>query len=160
MTPFKKIGGGRETLAREIRSLDRRIDAVRREILNRRVLVVDDSADFRGSAGLFLENWGFHPLFAGSAEEAVQIMDDCIIWVALIDLKLPGANGVDLCRRIRGTCPLITCFAVTGHPGITGLADLRAAGFEDVFIKPFDWDLMRRGLDAAMDRLNRWADLP
>lgn len=155
---FKKIGETQRAISAQIEDARKRLEEVRRNILNRRVLVVDDEPLFLGAVAAWLENWGYQPLFAKSAEDALSVLNDCIIWVALIDLKLPTVDGITLCRRITRACPLITCLAVTGHPAMSRMTELRAAGFEDVFMKPVNWTRLASSLDCAFARLARWAD--
>ncbi len=154
---FKRIQQGRQATVERIDNAARRLDEVRKNILNRRVLIVDDDPDIRGVLGQFLADWGLSPIFAEDADQAIEIMDDCIIWVALIDLALPRVDGVELCRRIRRACPLISCFAITGYRDRFVLSQLRQAGFEDVFYKPFDFKAIGQALSGVFRRLDRWA---
>ncbi|GEM_PF-630052 len=154
---LKRFKDMQRAIGAQIADAHQRLKEVRRNILNRRVLVVDDEPLFLGAVASWLESWGYHPLFAKSAEDALDVLNDCIIWVVLIDLKLPTVDGITLCRRIRHQCPLITCLAVTGNPAMSRLSELRAAGFEDCFIKPFDWNRLRRSLAGVFARLEYWA---
>jgi two-component system, OmpR family, phosphate regulon response regulator PhoB len=65
------------------------------------VLLVEDEPEIREMLTFALNRAGFNTLGAGSAEEALQLLDGPIPAVAVIDWMLPGASGIDLARRLR-----------------------------------------------------------
>ncbi len=65
------------------------------------VLLVEDEPEIREMLTFALNRAGFNTLGAGSAEEALQLLDGPVPAVAVIDWMLPGASGIDLARRLR-----------------------------------------------------------
>ncbi len=65
------------------------------------VLLVEDEPEIREMLTFALNRAGFSTLGAGSAEEALQLLDGPMPTVVVIDWMLPGASGVDLARRLR-----------------------------------------------------------
>ena len=73
-----------------------------------------------------------------------------------LDLKLPGMNGIDLCRKIRKENPIACMYAMTGYNSIFELTECRDAGFDDYFLKPFDLTDITDAAKSGFDKLNRW----
>ena len=65
------------------------------------VLLVEDEPEIREMLSFALNRAGFNTLGAGSAEEALQLLDGPMPAVVVIDWMLPGASGIDLARRLR-----------------------------------------------------------
>ncbi|MBJ7455773.1 MAG: response regulator [Thermoleophilia bacterium] len=97
-----------------------------------RVLVVDDSAEFRRYLQLLLARAGFTTDAAGDGEEAVRRAREEPPAVIVSDLGLPGIDGVETLRRLREVCGART-FLVSGAL----LAPAVAAQADAVMEKPF-----------------------
>lgn len=70
-----------------------------------RVLIVDDEENQRRTLSIGLRLDGFDVLSACSGVEALRVLSEERVNVALIDLMMPGLNGLDLARQIRETHP-------------------------------------------------------
>lgn len=72
-----------------------------------RVLIVDDEENQRRTLSIGLKLEGFDVVVAGSSQEALQLLtsDGATIDLALIDLMMPGLNGLDLARQLRRLFP-------------------------------------------------------
>ena len=101
-----------------------------------RVLVVDDDAALAEMLGIVLRREGFEPAFVGTGARALDAFHRTRPNVILLDLMLPGRDGLDVCRDIR---------AVSGVPIVmlTARADTAdvvrglEAGADDYVVKPF-----------------------
>ena len=75
-------------------------------------LVVDDERDMRALLGEVLEGEGYRVTTAASAEDALEELEAGAgedLDLALLDLKLPGMNGLEVCKRLRaGESPTVT----------------------------------------------------
>ncbi|WP_344037267.1 response regulator, partial [Saccharothrix xinjiangensis] len=73
------------------------------------VLLVEDDAHIRQALGLALADEGFAVADAVSGEEALELLADAEPDVVLLDLMLPGVDGLEVCRtlRARGDLPII-----------------------------------------------------
>jgi signal transduction histidine kinase len=103
------------------------------------VLVVDDNAENRALARETLEDEGFRVELAASGEEALATLArtraDCV----LLDIRMPGMDGVELCKRIRarhGGAALPIVF-VTAQRDVDTFDRAKEAGGDDVLMKPY-----------------------
>lgn len=101
-----------------------------------RVLVVDDDAALSEMLGIVLRGEGFEPVFCADGAEALSAFRDAQPDLVLLDLMLPGRDGVDVCRAIRaesGT-PIVMLTAKSDTVDVVvGLE----SGADDYVIKPF-----------------------
>lgn len=100
------------------------------------VLIVEDDDRLRRALTLALEDEGFSVEGVSTAEEAETHILDAVPDLILLDIMLPGANGLDLCRTIRrsSTVPIIVLTARDdSHDVVAGLE----AGADDYVTKPF-----------------------
>lgn len=125
-------------------------------MVEKKILVVDDEVSIRETFRAKFMSKGYQPFVAASAEEALEILDDRSIQVMFLDLKLPGMNGVELCRTIRERNPIACVFAVTGYSSLFELADCREAGFDDYFTKPVRLERLVVAAEDAFEKLERW----
>lgn len=102
------------------------------------VLIVDDDEDARELLGELIGALGHHPLQAASAHEAVECATRTRVDVALIDLGLPGTDGYEVARRIRGTITGagIRLVALTGYSDDLSRRTAAEAGFDAFLVKP------------------------
>ncbi len=105
--------------------------------LRTQILIVDDDNDIRSLLSEFLDNNGLHTFQATDGNDLLKVLESETIDLIVLDLNLPGANGLDLCREIRArsSVPIIMLTAKT-HPidRIIGLE----TGADDYVCKPFE----------------------
>ena len=65
------------------------------------VLIVDDDADIRNMIGIYLENTSIPYITCENAIKALEILEKYKIDLVLLDIKMPGLNGMDSCIKIR-----------------------------------------------------------
>jgi CheY-like chemotaxis protein len=122
----------------------------------RRVLVVDDEAPIRELMAEALSRSGCEVVTAASGEEALEQLRRGNLQVMLLDLKLPGMDGVELAKRIKRERPMAIMYAMTGYSSLFELADCREAGFDDYFLKPLRLEDITTAIDQAFEKLERW----
>jgi DNA-binding NtrC family response regulator len=104
------------------------------------VIVVDDEALIRMAAKYALEDADFVAMEAGSAEEAIEILEHEAdsIHVVFTDIRMPGdMNGVELARHVRRHWPHIGLIAASGHARLQPEGLPRGCRFVP---KPYDLD--------------------
>ncbi len=69
--------------------------------MKRHILVVDDEIGALTLIGIMLERGGFDVLKARDARAALDILDDTLPDLIILDVMMPGMNGIDLCQAIR-----------------------------------------------------------
>jgi signal transduction histidine kinase/DNA-binding response OmpR family regulator len=112
------------------------------------ILYAEDEPVIRELTSQRLKDAGAHVLTAGDGEEALRLLSDVTPDLLLIDLQMPGLDGVGLIRRLRETTPEVgyLIFVLTSHISGPQAADARAAGADAVFTKP----IQVSALSAAM----------
>ncbi len=135
-------------------------------MMKTKILLVDDDPNIRQLVRLYLEKEGFDVAEAARGDEAVKAVKASPPNLMLLDLMLPGMDGLTVCQRLRGASdvPILILTARDAVPDrIKGLD----AGADDYVVKPFNFDellariralLRRRQPQAAKDEL-RFADL-
>ena len=106
--------------------------------MNARVLIADDDAVVRDVVRRYLERDGLEVRIAGDGHEALRVLGTERIDVAVLDVMMPGPNGLSLCRTLRQggdyTVPVILLTALSEEDDrIAGLE----AGADDYLTKPF-----------------------
>lgn len=124
--------------------------------MEKQILVVDDEKMIRDMLEKAMGREGFTVICAESGEEALGILDDKKIFVMFLDLKLPGMNGLELCRQIRDINPMAIAYAITGYASHFELEDCRDAGFEDYFTKPVDLKTLFKAAEDGFEKIKRW----
>lgn len=117
---------------------------------------MDDEAPICTMVKQAFSKAGFEVHTAGSAEEALDLVETYRYLVFFLDLNLPGMNGIELCRKIRQDNPLTIAYAVTGFATTFEVFECREAGFEDYFTKPADIKTLLRAAEHAFEKLDRW----
>ncbi len=105
---------------------------------SRRVLVVDDDADIRVNITDILNDLGYETAIAENGESALQCVRSGCFEVVLLDYKMPGMDGVTLCREIKKLQPSIVTIMVTAYAGSDGAKRAIDAGARNVLRKPVD----------------------
>jgi len=123
-----------------------------------RVFVVEDNETDRWSFSEVLRSRGALVVTCASGEDALEALDDGMPDLILLNLKLPGIDGLELCREIRaredGALPFIIIVTSTDAGG--ALSDSLSAGADDFLQKPVEPSTMTIRLDIS-ERLIREA---
>ena len=103
-----------------------------------RILVVDDDENIRKSIKAILEEEGYLVDLAASGKEAVQKSQEQNYNVALLDIRLPDMEGVELLELMRNTVPRTRKIMVTGYPSLQNAVDALNLQADAYLIKPVD----------------------
>jgi len=101
------------------------------------ILVIDDDENLRDTIGLMLEKEGFRPILVGDGKTGLQealVVKPSLI---LVDLRMPGMTGVEVCKRLRSDgmqTPLIVLSAIGEEVDKVLLLEI---GADDYVVKPF-----------------------
>jgi len=101
-----------------------------------RVLVVDDDVALAEMLGIVLRGEGYDPVHCGDGEGALAVFREVRPDLVLLDVMLPGVDGIEVCRRIRAESgvPIVMLTAKTDTIDIVvGLE----SGADDYVLKPF-----------------------
>ncbi|HWU87545.1 MAG TPA: response regulator [Kofleriaceae bacterium] len=111
-----------------------------------RVLIVDDNDDARFLLAGLLAAHGYEVESAGEADGALQIAARFRPQVVVLDIGLPGIDGWELARRLRGIAGLerIRLVALTGYGSERDRQRSREAGIDEHLLKPIEVALLTR----------------
>jgi heterodisulfide reductase subunit A2 len=108
-----------------------------------RILVVDDELIVRDSLKEWLdEEGGFSVDTAGSGEEALEKLDANDYQLMLLDIKMPGTDGVTVLERAAGAHPDLIVVMMTAYATVETAVEAMKIGALDYLIKPFDPDAL------------------
>lgn len=115
------------------------------------VLVVDDDDTYRTALARAFERRGYAALPARSVAEALAHAEQRTVSFASIDLRMPGASGLELVRRLTALHPEAVVVVLTGYGSIASAVEAVKLGARDYLTKPADAnDLLRAfGVPAA-----------
>jgi two-component system, OmpR family, KDP operon response regulator KdpE len=113
----------------------------------RKVLVVDDEAQMRRVLRASLIVRGYDVVEASSGEEALQKLNDDGCHLVLLDLNLPGIDGIETCRKIRANSQ-IPVIVVSIRDSAKDRAAADAAGANGYVTKPFSVDTILSRIQA------------
>ncbi len=113
------------------------------------VLVVDDEYTVRDSIKEWLVEDGFSVETAGSGEEALDLMKKQPFKMMLLDIKMPGMDGVEVLKKTMETFPDMAVVMMTAYATVETAVEAMKTGAMDYLMKPFDpEDLVSKVIDV------------
>jgi two-component system, OmpR family, response regulator MprA len=131
-----------------------------------RILIVDDDEQLRASLrrGLILEGYNAEP--AADADEALRLVREHPPDLAVLDVLLPGLDGLEVCRRMRAADSTLPIIMLTARDAVPDRVSGLEAGADDYLVKPFAFEellarirVCLRRREAPTHRELRFADL-
>jgi two-component system nitrogen regulation response regulator NtrX len=116
-----------------------------------RILVVDDETNIIRSISLILAGEGFRVEGAGSGEEALARLGTEAFDAVLLDINLPGIDGLETLRKLRVDWPQLPVIMVSGHATIERAVEATRLGALDFMEKPFSRDRVLLNVRNAME---------
>jgi len=107
------------------------------------VLVVDDDLKFRNILKDFLELSGFTVVVANSGEEALQRLAQTVPRVVLLDVRMPGMDGLLTLKHIRLSHPNLPVICITQDGGDYTQEQAELLGVSDYMLKPFHFQELK-----------------
>ncbi len=126
-----------------------------------RLLVIDDEEDFLNSIVMRIELRGIqaHGVTSGAAALEYLRANPETVDVVLLDIKMPGMDGIEALRQIKDRCPSIEVIVITGHASQEFSRLGRELGAFDYLTKPIRLDTILERVEAAF-RHKRGHTLP
>ena len=114
-----------------------------------KVLIADDEVDFAETLAerLQLRNLAVTPVFSG--ETALEIIKEVDFDVVVLDVQMPGMNGIDLLKKIKKLKPLTQVIMLTGQGTINNAIQGMKLGAFDFLMKPADTDMLEEKIKEA-----------
>ena len=117
-----------------------------------KVLIVDDEKDFVEMFALRLQETGEKVLTANSGRECLDILKEEPVDVVILDIKMPGMDGLETLKEIKKHYPIVEVILLTGHGTIETAVMGMKLGAYDYLLKPADADEISLKLEGAAKR--------
>src|SRR2546428_10564715 len=117
-----------------------------------RVLVVEDDGDLRDLLVETLTRWGYHVTSAGNGTEALTLLKGRLCDVALLDIGLPGKNGLRLREEIKRHDSTLEVVMMPGDPLVWTAVQALKAGAYDYLIKPLNLEELQPLMRQLIER--------
>jgi len=117
-----------------------------------RILIVDDDENIRKVLTTILEEEGYIVEVAETAKKAIEKTKKKAYNLALIDIRLPDMEGIELLTRMRDTTPKMRKIIITGYPTLQNAVEAVNRGADAYILKPFD---MEKVLKIIKEQLRR-----
>src|SRR6204780_3132545 len=117
------------------------------------LLIVDDERSIRDACREVALSLGFIAHVADSAEHAYRLLQAHSIDAVLLDLRLPGANGLEALRQIKATRPEALVIVVTGYGTVQSAVQAMKHGAYEYVTKPFSIDELKLLLERVSNHL-------
>ena len=105
---------------------------------NARILIIDDDENIRKALAAILEEEGYMVDTAETAKQAIEKTEKNIYNLALIDIRLPDMEGIELLTKMKDTTPKMRKVIVTGYPTLHNAIEAVNRGADAYVLKPFD----------------------
>lgn len=107
-----------------------------------RLLLVDDEVEFLEPTAARLARRGVQCTAVTSGEDAVRKLEAAAFDCAVVDVKMPGMDGLELLRRITRDFPGVPVILLTGHASVElGVKGMELGAFE-YLLKPVEFDVL------------------
>ncbi|MFQ5899312.1 MAG: sigma-54-dependent transcriptional regulator [Candidatus Methylomirabilia bacterium] len=117
-----------------------------------RILVVDDDDAICELLSAALSRWGYHVVVTPKAGEALELLKSKVFDATLLDIRLPGMNGMELLREIRRYDAAIDVVIMTAYPTVNTAVEALKLGAYDYLTKPLILDELRHLLGHIIER--------
>ncbi|MGD9825643.1 sigma-54-dependent transcriptional regulator [Desulfobacter sp.] len=115
-----------------------------------KILIVDDEKDFVEMFSLRLTRQGEKVSAAYSGQEALDLLEKTEIDVVILDIRMPGMDGIETLKKIKAGHPLVEVILLTGHGSTETAVEGMKEGAFDYLMKPADFE------DISVKLANAW----
>jgi DNA-binding NtrC family response regulator len=116
-----------------------------------KILIVDDELVVRDSLGKWFTSEGYQAKPVGSGREALEVIQQAEFDIALLDIKMPGMDGMELQARLKDADPDLTVIIMTGYGSVETAVQALKRGAYDYITKPVDPDEMSHLVSNALE---------
>jgi two-component system response regulator MprA len=118
-----------------------------------RLLIIDDDRALRDALRRALTLEGYDVDTARGGEEGLEQIAAHPPAAVLLDIGMPGVNGLQVCRRLRAAGDRVPVLMLTAHDAVENRIDGLDAGADDYLVKPFDMGELKARLRALLRRV-------
>jgi DNA-binding NtrC family response regulator len=117
---------------------------------NVKILIVDDDESIRKTMRAILEDEGYQVDLAASGKEAIQKTNNAAYNLALLDIRLPDMEGIELLKLMKDSVPRTRKIMVTGYPSMQNAIGALNKNADAYLVKPVDVEKL---LDLVKEQL-------
>lgn len=114
--------------------------------MNAKILIVDDQFGIRILLNEVLQKEGYETFQAANGVQAIQIVNEHSPDLVLLDMKIPGMDGIEILKRIKEIDKDIRVFIMTAYGELDMIQKAKDLGALEHFAKPFDIDDIRSAI--------------
>lgn len=115
------------------------------------IMIVDDEVAVRKALERFLAGLNYRVVTAADGEEALRVLDDDVVDLALVDLVMPKMDGIELIHRMKRRHPEVVPIVLTGFGTITTAVEAMKGGAYHYLTKPFELDDIASLIATALE---------
>ena len=119
------------------------------------VMLVDDEERFLVTTSKLLTRKGYEVVAAASGAEALRHLREVTIHVVVLDVKMPGMDGIVALREIKKISPEVEVILLTGHATVESAVEGLNAGASDYLVKPCNLDELIRKINDSFEKRRR-----
>lgn len=120
-----------------------------------KVLLVDDEVEFASALAERLQMRNYEVRTASNGLEAMALFHESPPDVVLLDLKIPGMDGLEILSNIKKFDPTIEVLMLTGHGDVSSVQKGMQSGALEYMMKPIDIDELTSKIDKARKKKER-----
>jgi len=114
-----------------------------------KLMLVDDEERFLTTTKKLLAKKGYDVFTAASGVEALEILKQKNVHVVILDVKMPGMDGIETLKEIKRQFPLAEVIMLTGHATVESAVEGLKSGATDYLMKPTEIDDLLLKAEAA-----------
>lgn len=120
-----------------------------------KLMLVDDEERFLTTTQKILSRRGYNVITAGGGREALEKLNEHNIHVVILDVKMPGMDGVTVLKEMKKLFPLVEVIMLTGNATVESAIEGLKSGALDYLMKPCDIEELAAKVEEAYDRRER-----
>jgi len=115
-----------------------------------RILVIDDDENIRKVLATIFEDEGYKVDLVDTAKKAIEKTKRNFYNIALIDVRLPDMEGIELLTKMKDTTPKMRKIIITGYPTLQNAIQAVNRGADAYIVKPFDMEKVLRTIEEQL----------
>lgn len=119
---------------------------------NLKLLLVDDEERFLNTTQKLLNKSGYEVYTASSGLIALEFLKSRAIDVVILDVKMPGMDGIETLRRLKKQFPMVDVIMLTGHATVEHAVEGMRLGAVDYLMKPADPEVLIQKAKSAIEK--------
>jgi CheY-like chemotaxis protein len=140
--------GGKSPLVRQINTKK----ATTNHNEKKTVLFVDDEEMLLEVGSLMLQRLGYNVLTAIKGQEAIEIFKKNDVAFVILDMRMPGMNGDEVCRQLKKIKPKIKIILASGYVKFYSKDYIVDSGFDDILEKPFTIEHLSEKIEDILSK--------